>query len=430
MSENDTDSWRWLAAIEQGINPFVAKWVLIAAVVLAGMLGLLRIYNVSVHGKGGTDFNGFHRGAAALVQTGALSEDKAVRRYPPTFQVLIAPLALLPMAPAGVLWMTLNVLAVLGLPGLMARLSGVPAAKQWPAWLLMAPFIGDNLALGQNGPMLLWLVSAGLVAAKEKRAVVGGVLLGFAGLIKIIPIVLAGPCLFLRRTARCSAGIAAALLVGVFATVAALGPHAAWEETASWFHEVRQEQSAWSLIESGRSIRYNNQGLAVTIARTLGPVDPRKAKGAVRIASWPFAVSWTLYGGICAAGAAAWLAAAIRCRRRRLPGSWSGLYGLSAPLMLAASPLVWTHYFIWLFPTAVFLSRRRKLLVLLSIASLIALGIRPARALGFHMWLSLSLFVAVLADLWGRPGTVASQGLSRHATAQPQFDKCGDSHLS
>jgi len=390
--------WRRPERVEGLLSARSVKLLLVGGVSACAALGCVRIFR-----EGTTDFDGFHRAFVVVAQEGRLSMDKAVRRYPPTFQALLAPLGLFPLPVAGVIWQLLNVLAVLGLPRALARLSGVPPARQWPAWLLALPFMLDNLVLAQNGPLLLFLVTAGLALARSGTSVAGGALVGLAALQKVLPICFLGVPLFLKRVRGTMMALA---LTGLFAAAlltVAVGPAQALDGVGQWWHELRATNSPWAMVEAGRSLRYNNQALAVTIARTLCRVDPRAAKGAVRIASFPLAVGWVIYGLIAAAAALAWLAAAWRCRTRDGSRAWLGMYALSTPLMLVASPVVWTHYFVWLLPTALFLRDRVRLLLILAGASMIALGLRPARGLGFHMMLSLVLFALCAWEIM-RPG--------------------------
>ena len=72
------------------------------------------------------------------------------------------------------------------------------------------------------------------------------------------------------------------------------------------------------------------------LARTFGDLGGRKAKGAVRLASWPFPVVWTLYGAILAVLFAAGLRAALAARRLADARAW-----LRAALALQAPDHPW-----------------------------------------------------------------------------------------
>lgn len=91
-----------------------------------------------------------------------------------------------------------------------------------------------------------------------------------------------------------------------------------------------------------------------------------------------------------------------RCRRGEDdPRVGSGLFSLVAIGMLAVSPLVWTHYFIWTLPALVYLSKRPRWVLGWGLASAVMLTTVPTRAMGAHMLLSLVLYGRICHDLWG-----------------------------
>ncbi len=90
--------------------------------------------------------------------------------YPPTFQLLLMPLAALPYVMAWLLWSG----ALYGLYTLLARqLVGV--GHRWI--VLLAPGAAVNLLVGQNGLLSTVLIGGGVLLLRQ-RPIVGGVLLG------------------------------------------------------------------------------------------------------------------------------------------------------------------------------------------------------------------------------------------------------------
>jgi len=359
--------WRRSERVEGLLSARSVKLLLVGGVSACAALGCVRIFR-----EGTTDFDGFHRAFVVVAQEGRLSMDKAVRRYLPTFQALLAPLGLFPLPVAGVIWQLLNVLAVLGLPRALARLSGVPPARQWPAWLLALPFMLDNLVLAQNGPLLLFLVTAGLALARSGTSVAGGALVGLAALQKVLPICFLGVPLFLKRVRGTMMALA---LTGLFA--AALLTGASARRGGPMVARAARDQQP---VGDGR-------GRSQPALQQPGPRDH----------DCPHAVS----GGPARREGRG--AHRLFSARRRVGDLRADLGGSSTPLMLVASPVVWTHYFVWLLPTALFLRDRVRLLLMLAGASMIALGLRPARGLGFHMMLSLLLFALCAWEIM-RPG--------------------------
>jgi hypothetical protein len=90
--------------------------------------------------------------------------------YPPSFQLLMAPLAALPYGAAWLVW----TLALYGLYALLARRLAEPG-RRW--LLLLAPGVAVNLLVGQNGLLSTLLLGAGVLGL-ARRPLVGGALLG------------------------------------------------------------------------------------------------------------------------------------------------------------------------------------------------------------------------------------------------------------
>jgi hypothetical protein len=352
----------------------------------------------------GNDFDNFHDAAVSVWRDGALLLDKSTLRYPPTFQVSLSPLGAFPLPVAAALWLALNAAALACLPFAFARLSGTPPARQGWAWFLVAPFVVSNVTLGQSGPLLVALSTLGVLGAAAGRPVAGGFALAWAGLLKVFPGALVAVPVVLGRARGALLGALLALAVAGLWVSAAIGPRAGLDDSARWLGEVRNEQTPRQLFELGRSLRYNNQGLAVTLVRSLSvdwnPRPQMAAKGSVQVLALPGPVVWGLYYAIVAALAAALAACALRARRGPTRRAYLGLQALAVPAMLALSPIVWTHYFLWWLPAAIYLADRTRLLAALGTVSLLGIFSVPARALGLHMAITLALFALVAHRLW------------------------------
>lgn len=364
------------------------------------------------------DFGEFWRAGRHVWTQGAIDTDDAVERYLPVFQTLHVPLGVLPAGVAAAVWYLLNLAAIAALPREIERLSGVPAREQWPAFAILAILLLDNLALGQSAPALLFLTTWGVARARAGRAVRGGFAIAVAALFKVIPTATLGVPVLMRRARGAVAGFALAVVLGFGATAALVGVDETLSETRRWATETREVQSAWGLVEHGRSLRYKNQGLGVILARTIGDLGETRAKGAVRLASWPWPVVWTLYGMGMAALLAVGLRGALAARRLDTPErtdgrAWLGLFALSTLGMLLAAPLVWTHYYVWALPALVFLRRERRVLLWGGIAFNLALAVPPLRALGFHAACGVALYVWVARDLWRAASAPAPASTAR-----------------
>lgn len=393
----------------------------LAVVVALAAVGAYRaVYHTS-------DFRGFYEPARDLVRSGLVPTD----RYPPTFHLMLAPLGLLPLWAAAILWQALNVAALVVLPSLLTRLTSVRPDRQVLAWVVVLPFLWDNLVLGQNGPLLLLAVSAAVLWIRDRKAVRGGAVLAAAALFKVLPGALGLiPAALGRRKgtllgAAAAGASAAAVLVGVFGLEAST----AW--VGRWVCEVAQRESGRGMLENMHAMRYNNQSLLATLGRTFADISPAEAGGSTRIAS----LSLSAIAAINAAAVLVVLSSAVvACvRARRLPShrAWAGLFALTALLLLLVSPLVWTHYFLWWLPALTYLRRRRFLLVAVGIVSAAALCSVTARGLGAHLLITLVLYCTVVAEILrrsaARPDTQSS--CSGQQTKAPAA-RAGDAMLA
>jgi hypothetical protein len=367
----------------------------------------------------GNDFDNFHDAAVSVWRDGALLLEKSTLRYPPTFQVFLSPLGAFSLPAASFVWLVLNAAALACLPWALARLSGTPPARQGWAWYLVAPFVASNVTLGQSGPLLLALATLGVLAAAAGRPVAGGFALAWAGLLKVFPGALVAVPFVLGRARDTLLGVLLALGVAALWVSLAIGPRAGLDDCRRWVGEIRHEQGPHQLLEAGRSLRYNNQGLAITIVRSLSvdwnPRPELAARGSRQVLALPGPAAWGVYYATVAALAAALVACGLRARHRRGPRTFLGLQALAVPAMLALSPIVWTHYFLWWLPAGVYLADRKRLLAALGTVSLLGLFSVPARALGLHMAISLLLFALVAHRLWHETEPALESQLDRKA---------------
>jgi alpha-1,2-mannosyltransferase len=352
------------------------------------------------------DFKNPYRVARIFWTTGTL-DIRTEPRYPPTVHVLLAPLAALPIGVAAAIWALLSLAAVAMLPRLLGRLSGVSLREQALPWLAVLTFVLDAFALGQSDPVNLFLVTAGLVLAREARPVTGATLIGLAGMIKVLPVAFWGVLVARRRFAGAAAGALVTLVtsVGLLVVFGGWGP--GLHSIGEWLTILREKEGPWGLVVTQNSLRENNEALAVVLARTFGDLGPELTRNAVSLARLPLAVIWKIWQGILAALAATWLVAAWRARRAPSERGWLGMFALTAVVMLAASHIVWPHYFLWLLPATLFLAHRPRVLVAVAVLGQLGMMIPVLRGLGCHMAIALTLFALVARELLAeRPATL------------------------
>lgn len=391
------------------------RWVwalyVVVLVALAGV-GVER----AVHGS--SDFRGFYQAGESLGATRHISEDESVERYPPSFHLLVAPLGALPLWAAAVAWNGLNVASLLALPFLLGRLTGVPPQKQILGWLVIFPFLVDNLVLGQSGPMLLFLVTAGVLWARNGSSVLGGAALGVAAFAKVSPAILLLVPAFLRKLKGSLLGFAmAALFIGAV-MVGVLGFQESAAEVGEWVSSVAEEHTAGEMAADARSLRYNNQSLMATLARTFADIPRQRTHGATRVTNLPVSVVVAVHtvAQLVLLGSA--LVAAACARRIAAERAWGPLCGLIALAMLLFSPLVWTHYFIWWLPAVVYLAPRKSFLACVGVVSTVALCSVTLRGLGIHLVLTFVLYLVVLRDIAQQASKLPRTG-GRRTNAPP-----------
>jgi alpha-1,2-mannosyltransferase len=77
------------------------------------------------------------------------------------------------------------------------------------------------------------------------------------------------------------------------------------------------------------------------------------------------------------------------------------MFALTSVIMLVASHIVWPHYFMWLLPATLFLSRCPRFLVAVAVIGQLGMMIPVLRGLGCHMAIALVLFAMVARELLG-----------------------------
>jgi alpha-1,2-mannosyltransferase len=273
-----------------------------------------------------------YAGESVLDQHAVYASDDPVTGYPFTYPpfaaVLMVPLALVPSWLAAALWTAASAACVAATVVVVRRADGRPAPGWWVAAaaagaLALEP-VWQNLAFGQVNAVLMLAVLVDLLRPDRRFS---GVLVGIVAGIKLTPLVFVVLLVLVGR--RSAAGRAAL----AFAATVAIGfavPGAAsyWTDGLLDARRVGPPQLA------------HNQSVSGTLARLLdGP---------------PSTLLW-----LCVAGpiALAVLGVAAACWRRGDPVLGTCL---AAMAMLVASPIAWSHHWVWALPVAVALWERSR----------------------------------------------------------------------
>ncbi len=256
--------------------------------------------------------------------------------YPPWVPAAYVPLALLPWEAARVVWFLLSAAATVVSLFLLAKASATDADEERDlsrAALFGAAFFFPlfyGLMTGQANAVLLLLVAGSLLAFRQGRALLAGLLLAPAALTKPF---LAFPALvFLARRAwgalaGFAAGAASLALLGLV-----VGGPRAWP-------------AFWTQISAHNALRAyepRNHSLAAAALAIFGPGD-----GVPPIVKDPALAAPAALAGAAIAGLLVLLALPLRSRA---PASPALGFGAALALGLLLTPKSWEHYGVFLLP--------------------------------------------------------------------------------
>jgi len=362
----------------------VAAVVVVAATVgaLVGELPDLHVYR--------------YAGRSVLDQWPAYRYDDPVTGYPLTYPpfaaLLMVPVASMPSWAAAGLWTGLSAGCLAAAVVVTARASGrtvpwtwVPAASLGA--LALEP-VWQNYAFGQVNAILMLLVLLDVLRPERRWS---GVLVGIAAGVKLTPLVFVVLLVVVGQRAAAARALAAFAATVVVGLVAFPGAASYWTD---------------GLLDPGRvgpPALAHNQSVSGALTRVLGPPPPT-------VLWWAVAVP--LVAGILVVARGWW-----RRGDRVLAAC------LGALAMLLASPVSWSHHWVWAVPVALALWQRSRVAALLWTAVFVArpmlwLPWAEGREHDWRWWENLLGNAYVLAALgvvaWlavrGRSGAPSSRG--------------------
>ena len=299
----------------------------LALVIAAGVAGAL-------HG-GFTDLSVYQHAGRSVLEGQPVygSHDPVtglVFTYPPFAALLMAPLAPLPAWLAAGLWTGASAGALVAVVVVVRRALGRPA----PGWLVALLAVGalafepvwQNLVFGQVN---LFLMSAVLIDLLRPARRWSGVLVGVAAGVKLTPLVFVVLLVLVgRRTSAGRALLAFAATVGVGFLVTPGSAARYWTD---------------DLVDAARvgpPALAHNQSVYGALTRLLDGPPPTRL--------W-LAVTVPIAAGVVVVAAVWWR------RGDRLLGTC-----LAAMAMLVASPVSWSHHWVWAVPVALVLWERSR----------------------------------------------------------------------
>jgi glycosyl transferase family 87 len=288
---------------------------------------------------------------------------------PPTFLLMIEPLARMPLRRAFWVWNGLNLAALIAAVILLLYGSSLDTRLKWALAalaLLYAP-VGEHFFYAQNKILVLFLLAAMMRCMERRHDAAAGLILGFAGAIRGFPLLLAG-YLFMQRRTRALLWTGAGLALCGLVTVALLGVH----QTLSFSH--------------GLFFVTRDRFLVIPINISLGAFISRL-----------FWYSYTPTPGsamelirrvVVALAELGLLTLTVRATLRVEPGGDTGSRAFSLWVMTSVllSPTAWVHYLVMaLIPFA-----------------LIADAVNRGRASHRALWIAVASYVVVALSTSGR----------------------------
>ncbi len=402
------------------------------------MLGLLIIGLPMAYQRAianGPDLAGFCEAGRYILDHGTREPKSTLSRYWPSADVPWMLFALLPISVTAVLWYCIGCATwlgllrticgrvLVGLPPPAAGKDGVARRHATlAAGLLAMPLVIDGLCLGSFHILMVWLMIMGLDRACRGEQTAGGILLGIAAWLKLLPLLGIGFLLYHRKWKGALVALATVLVLDVVLSLVAFGPAGAWREHVLWWQQGvagttnRQLASA----KAGDEDRLTNQSVAVTLRRLLTsmggasaeesaeddaaqsaeaenkPVIDHKARRRVQLADLTPTQLQIVFLATMAILA---LGVAIYCRpvsSQAWPEQGPAKIAMMTLATLWFSPVVWSYHLVAATPVLAILllrGRYRWQWVLPAVAvwagAISLLAFDAARAAGVLLWMSL-----------------------------------------
>jgi hypothetical protein len=392
------------------------------------VMGLPMAYQRAI--DNGPDLAGFCDAGRYILEHGTRDPTSSLARYWPSADVPWVAFALLPIGVVAVLWYGVGCVVWLGLLRTICTrvLAGTDAAARrhatLAAGLLAMPLVIDGMCLGSFHVLMVWLMILGLDRACCGKEASGGILLGAAAWLKLLPLLGIGFLVYQRKWKASLIASATVVALEVGLSVAAFGPAGAVREHELWWQNGAAGTANRQLasVAARDEDRLTNQSLAITLRRLLTSMGNQPAvRSAEQTAAEPETVRHErtihaearrrvqladitpaqLQFAFLAALAILALGVAIYCRPVPI-AAWSEKGPAKVAMLTLAtlwfSPVVWSYHFVAATPAMAILllrGRYRWQWVLPVIAvwagGLSLLAFEAARAAGVLLWMSLLL---------------------------------------
>ncbi len=282
--------------------------------------------------------------------------------YPPFPAVFVwGPASLMP-APGFVLFLTLlNSAAWLFVVFASVWLATGKWFRQEPLLYLLPSlicigYVWDTYLLGQINILLLALVLGAFVLIKKNRPVSAGMLIALASAIKAFPVLLVSWLIWRRQWKALAGFCIAAVFILLILPSLVRGSGQTTSELGVWFEGMANQEFGQ---RAGIGVTYKNQSLKSVVYRLTQPFDAGDDNGVhytVNLINVSNGVREAIFLGI-AALLGIWFALATPPRvgkqlwRPEPPENITSFeMAMILTLIIFASPLSWTYFYIWLIP--------------------------------------------------------------------------------
>ncbi|MGO8751315.1 MAG: glycosyltransferase family 87 protein [Thermoguttaceae bacterium] len=379
------------------------------------LVGLPIAVNRTIHDKG--DFAQFYRSGRHVLEHGDTEPHRFLKYYWPSLDVAWAAVACLPLSVGCVLYYALNCGAWIAL---------LAATKRWllndlqdldapikrhavlAAGLLVMPLALDHFCLGAFHILMVWLMVAGLGRAARGRPWSGGLLLGMAVWVKLLPLMGVGYLVLKRKWLAAGVALGSAVAINLVLSAPLFGWQRTWQLHQQWWAN-QATGAAHRLLDLPEVVdedRLSDQSLAAVMRRLLTRMAWQHENPERRwVAAGDLSarqLRLTYYAVMALLG----LGLLFVCRRpgrATSPGGWSKEIALITLATLWFSPVAWSYHPTAAMPAlALTLSCRPKHPWLVWITAgmwflgMVLLGSQLGRAAGELLWTTLALGAALL----------------------------------
>jgi alpha-1,2-mannosyltransferase len=378
---------------ERPFRTNLLKFVMLASVAAAGPWV---VYRACVNG--GSDFPEFRRAGQFVVEHGTRHPRSNLYRYLPSLDVACIPLTWIPIGISAAVWYALNAACWMLMLETIRRdlLAGsdpnFAGEVTLAAGLLGLPLAIDGFLLGGFHVLMLWLMIAGILRAVRGGIWTGGLLLGLATWLKLLPIFGIGYLIWLRKWKSATVAVLTVLVIDAALSLPAYGWYETCELHSDWFWREAIGTSDRQLAgdTNDDEDRVTNQSLIVVLRRVLTDRGGFPQLSAARLSENQMTVVALATLAILATG----VLIRLRTKEFSLPRDTGGDIALVCLCTLWFSPVVWSYHLIAAVPaTAVVLARRPRAWQRWTIIGVWCLGlalftVELGRAAGHMLWVT------------------------------------------